>query len=209
MVKKMPEIINIDQNSPEWFKIRAGIASSSQFNRIITPEGKFTKKESFQEYGYELASSKYMFQDEETYKNLTMQNGNDIEPWARQLYQEKTLNIVEEVGFIKHDDGFFGASTDGLVGKDGLIEIKRQMHKLHMKALCTGEYNKKYKPQIQGELLVTGRKWCDFISFNENFDPDTNIVIIRVERDEEYIKLLYERLKELNSFINEILNKEC
>jgi exodeoxyribonuclease (lambda-induced) len=106
---------------------------------------------------------------------------------ARKLYELEKDVEIKEVGFIEMDE-FSGASPDGLIGEDGLVEIKSPNDKNHFFIVSTEKIETKYIWQMQMQMLVTDRKWCDFVSFNPNFEKE--LVIIRVERDEKKIEKL-------------------
>jgi predicted phage-related endonuclease len=119
--------------------------------------------------------------------------GHDIEPLARAMYQARTGVIVELCGFIVHPDyQFIGASPDFLVGKDGGGEIKSPMStEVHLETLEEG-LPREHVDQIQGGLWVTGRKWWDFVSYNDDFPSHLKLYVQRVERDDAFIATLEE-----------------
>lgn len=189
------EIINCIQGSEGWLQARQGIATASNFSKVVTSSGASSKQAN--DYAFQLASELITNVQDETYKNADMQRGNDLEPEARAAYQQETITLVQEVGFMKCD--FYGYSPDGLVEDDGLIEIKCPRQHTHMKYLFNNKLPTEYKAQVQGGMLVTGRKWCDFISYHPNFDEDKRLLIVRVERDDEFIELLKAGLEKLNT----------
>jgi len=197
------QIINCVQGSDEWLNIRLGIATASCFSKIVTSKGEPSTQSNA--YALQLASEIITERQEETYKSADMQRGNELEEDARQAYQEATLSFVDEIGFIHC--GFYGASPDGFVQYDGLIEIKCPKQNTHTKYLFNNKLPTEYKAQVQGGLFVSGRKWCDFISYHPNFEEDKKLFIIRVERDEEFINLLKIGLDKLNKYKNKILSK--
>jgi len=184
------------QRTPEWYAARLGVPSASNFEKIITPMG----KPSTQIEGYinRLIAEKIMGKPcDADEPNAAMQRGTELEPQAREYYS-LIAGPVEEVGFCLHDEYDFGCSPDGLVG-DGIVEIKCPMPWTHVEYLRDGAMPAKYMPQVQGQLLVTGRPWCDFISFH----PDMRPLIVRVEADRKYqatlLHLLVKMLHEINS----------
>lgn len=201
----MQIIKDIDQGSEEWLRLRMGVATASNFDKIITAQ---TAKESatLPKYALELATQCLLDTPEETYKNSAMQRGNDLEPLARQAYQEHTLQKVEEITMFKSDCGNFGYSPDGLVGKDGLIEIKCPLATTHLNYILDGKMPKDYIQQVQCGLWISERKWCDFVSYHPNF-KEKKLFIVRVERDEEYILKMSELAKKTISIRDEYLNK--
>lgn len=184
-------VIDFPQRSPEWFQARLGVPSASSFGKVITPTG----KPSTQVDGYlnklvaEILTGKTDGQE----ASEAMQRGTELEPEARSYY-ELIAGPVEEIGFCIHNDGF-GCSPDGLVGDEGLIEIKCPLSHTQVEylLLSDGKIPSIYYPQVQGQLLVMDRKWCDFLSYH----PDMKPLLVRVERDEAYISKLHELLVDL------------
>lgn len=192
-------IVVAEQRSPEWFAARLGVPSASQFGKIITPTG----KRSTQADGYlnKLVAEILTGESEYQEPNDAMIRGTVLEPEAR-AYYELIGGQVEEVGFCLHEDGF-GCSPDGLVGSQGLLEIKCPLAHTHVEYLREGVLPGLYVPQVQGQLLVTGREWCDFLSYH----PDMKPLLIRVERDEKFIQTLHDALREMVEQINECVVK--
>jgi len=178
-------IINVEQRSPEWFEARLGVPTSSNFDKLITMAGKPSTQS--KNYMYKLAGEKVSKVIEDSYQNAAMARGIELEDEARQMYQIVSGNAVEEVGFcITEGDMICGASPDGLMGDDGLIEIKCPAVHTHVGYLMDNKLPSEYFQQVQGQLLVTGRKYCDFVSYFPGIKP----LIIKVERDEDFLKLL-------------------
>lgn len=176
------------QGSEEWLEIRKGVATCSEFSNIITP-ARGEESKSIPKYAKKLALELFYEKlKEESFKSPAMLAGNELEKVARQLYQEKTFNIVEEVGFIKSDCGNFGFSPDGLIDEDGIIEIKTLEAEAHSEIILNNHMPLDYKCQIQGGLWISGRKWCDFIAYNHYCKNDSKkLLIFRIERDEAFI----------------------
>jgi hypothetical protein len=186
--------------------VRKGIATCSEFSSIITP-AKGEESKSIPKYAKKLALELvYDKLTENTFKSAAMQAGNELEAIARQLYQEETFNIVEQVGFIKSDCGNFGFSPDGLVGNDGIIEIKCLEAEAHSEIVLNNAMPLDYKCQVQGGLWVSERKWCDFIAYNHYCKNHAKkLLIFRVFRDEEFIKSLAEFANKAILLRNEFL----
>ena len=182
-------IINVDQRSPEWFAARLGVPSASNFAKVITPGGK--KSTQVEGYLNRLVADIVTGKSDQQEPNEAMQRGTELEPEAR-AYYELIMGPVEEVGFCIHEDGF-GCSPDGMVGDEGLLEIKCPLAHTQVEYLRECTIPSTYIPQVQGQLLVTGRKWCDFLSYH----PDMKPLLVRVERDEAFIATLHEALKDL------------
>ena len=177
-----------EQRSEGWFAERLGKPTASSFHRIITPTGKSAA--GTDSYINELVAELITGKRVEIPVTPAMQRGIDLEPDARQTYEFITGQDVFDIGLCLHDDLDCGASPDGLVGDDGLLEIKCPIASNMVGYLRDGDDKlpSKYIPQCQGQLWITGRKWLDFVAYH----PDMRIVMARVERDEAYIELLEE-----------------
>jgi putative phage-type endonuclease len=200
----MQIIRDIEQGSDEWLKLRLGVASASNFDKIITTTGK--ESESLKKYALQLATELMLETPEPSFKNDVMARGNEVEPLARDAYQEQTFNVVEQITMFKSDCGNFGYSPDGLVDDDGLVEIKCPIATTHFKYLLDNKMPTDYWQQVQGGLWVSQRKWIDFVSFNSYF-KDKKLFVIRVGRDEEYIAKLAEQANKVILIRDEYLNK--
>ena len=184
-------IHDVPQGSDCWFSLRLGRPTASSFDKIITPTGKASTQADA--YANMLVAEWLTGQPGGMEPNAWMQRGTDMEPEARSFYEMDADAEVEQVGFLTRDDGWVGCSPDGLVGGDGLLEIKCPSPAVHVEYLLNAEIPGKYKPQVQGQLLIAERDWCDFLSYH----PDMPPVRIRVERDEAFIKALSGRLDAL------------
>jgi putative phage-type endonuclease len=177
---------DFDQYSPEWFAVRRGIPTASEFHRIITAK---QGKSSAQAHGYlcRLIGDRFDIDYPRVNDNATaaMKRGTQFEPEARRFYEFDRDTTVAQVGFCTTDDGRLGCSPDGLVGDDGLIEIKCPSPEVHVAYILDGGLPDDYRPQVHGQLLVTGRSWCDFLSYC----PGLPNFIVRVEADEFTTKL--------------------
>lgn len=190
------------QGTQEWHMERCGCATASRFAEIMTG------KKGRADYLNQLVAERLSLTPTETYSNWHTRRGNEQEPVAKVAYMAKTAQIIEEVGFIRHPALKAGASPDGLVEDDGGIEIKSVIPTVQLATIESGSYPQVHKPQIQGNLWITGRKWWDFVSFcydmREGLNPDLQLYIFRVERDESYI----DRLEiEVSRFLREIDEK--
>lgn len=183
--------IKHEQGSPEWFAARAGLFTASNFDKVISPTGLQSKQ--VDAYTSELLAEVMVDGKVNIFEgNAYTERGNELEPQAADMYS--FLNDVElqTCGFVIADDGFYGASPDRLVGEDGLLEIKCPAPHNHVANMLANKVDSKYIPQLQGQLLCTGRKWVDWMSYHPELPP----VIIRVERDEPYIASLKQFLHE-------------
>ena len=182
-------INNHTQGSDEWLQSRLGKPTASNFGKLITPTGK--PSTSADGYINDLIAQKITGELPEFYTNAAMERGNELEPAAKALYEFINGVEVVQVGLCLHDTLDCGASPDGLIGVDGGIEIKCPLPHTHIAYLREGVVPSKYIPQIQGCLWITGRDWWDFMSYH----PAMEDLIVRVERDNEYIKKLADQVE--------------
>ena len=183
-------IIDCEQGSQEWLSARLGVPSASQFSKIVT--GKGGKSTQVEAYINQLVAEELTGETTFVYVNEHMKRGTELEPDARELYEALTGNTVQEVGFCLHDTVNAGCSPDGLVGEDGEggLEVKCPAPATHVEWVKAGVVPSKHLQQIMGCLWITGRAWWDFMSYHQTMKP----LIVRVERDEEYIEALAEHV---------------
>jgi putative phage-type endonuclease len=195
-------IVDVLQGSPEWLVARLGIPTASGFDRIITTRGEPSKQA--QKYMYQLAAERITGVKEESYQNGAMQRGTEMEAEARAMYELISGNEVKIVGVCYlNEKKLYGCSPDGLIGEDGVIEIKCPTSAVHVAYLLDGGLPTEYFQQVQGQLFVTGREYVDFFSFYPGIKP----LLIRIERDEKFIKSLETELKEFCKKLDEITKK--
>lgn len=168
------------QGSDEWHEARCGLLTASEMKLILTPTLKIAKNDKTSAHVYELAAQRITQYTEPSYIGDDMLRGWDDEITARDLYSER-FAPVQEVGFVTNDQWGFkiGYSPDGLVGENGLIEIKSRRQKYQAETIINMEVPVDYVLQLQTGLLVTGRKWIDFISYSGGMP----MVVIRVHPD--------------------------
>lgn len=158
---------NLEQGSDEWLQARCGLLTASEMKLIITPTLKIANNEKVRMHLYELCAQRVNKYVEPSYVSDDMLRGNFDEFEARQIYHEK-ISPVMQMGFITNDKfGFqIGYSPDGLVGEDGQIEIKSRKQKFQLQTITTDEIDSEYLIQLQTGLLVSERKWCDFVQYS-------------------------------------------
>ena len=196
--------MRIDQNeqgSPEWLAARLGIPSASMFAKLVTTKGIWSA--SADAYINQLVAERLTGEREEVFQSHHMLRGTELEPDARDLYSLISDAEVTEVGFCLHDTLSAGCSPDGLIGEDGGIEIKCPAPSTHVEYLRGGVLPSKYKQQVMGCLWITGREWWDFVSYHPTMKP----LIVRVERDEEYIAALEKCVTKAVNLIEENVEK--
>lgn len=178
------KIHDVEQGTPEWLQLRLGIPTGSQFDRLLTPK---TRKPAAARFKYRaelLAEWLLGYPIDNGSQTIWMERGTGLEAEARRWYEFEKGVTVQRVGFVTRDDGQVGCSPDGLVGDDGVLEIKCPSAVQHVLYLLGEEPD--YLGQCQGSLYITGRRWVDFLSYNPALPPK----LIRIHRDEEYIAAL-------------------
>ena len=184
-----------EQGTEQWLRVRAGLPTASAFDRILTPK-KLKASESQDAYAAHLVAEWFLGEPIETGGSGFTDRGTGMEDEARKWYAFDRDCEVTKVGFVTTDDGLAGCSPDGLVGEDGLVEIKCPAAHTHMQYLLHG-FGTDYILQVQGQLWVTGRKWCDRFAFHPVFPK----VIERIERDETIIAAID---KEVRAFVEKL-----
>lgn len=182
-------IHDVRQGGEEWMRLRLGIPTASQFDRLLTPK---TRKPAAAraKYRAELLTEWLLGQPLEWGSSTWMDRGTGMEDEARRFYEFERDAEVERTGFISRQDGQAGGSPDGLVGRDGGLEIKCPAALQHVQYMLGDDLE--YVGQVQGYMYLTGRAWWDVISYNPALPP----VITRVARDEDYIGALVPVLDE-------------
>lgn len=205
---------DIIQGSDEWKALRLGKVTASRVADVVAR----TKS------GYSASRANYMAQliaerltgtVAEAYTNAAMQHGTECEPEARSAYEFYHGEYVEEIAFVPHPKiDQAGCSPDGLVGADGLVEIKCPNTATHLETLLGQAVPAKYETQMQFQMACTGRQWCDFVSYDPRMPENMRLFIKRLPRDDKRIAELESeiaafllemavKLSELNSLYGE------
>lgn len=177
----------IEQGTPEWFAQRLGKVTASRVADIIakTQSGAAASRKN---YLAQLVAERLTGQAADSFKSGAMQHGTETEPMARMAYETETGQMVTEVAMIQHPKiKMAGASPDGLVGEDGLVEIKCPNTSTHIATLMADKAPSGYMAQMQWQMACTGRAWVDFVSFDPRMPEDMQLFIKRVPRDEALI----------------------
>lgn len=185
----------IEQGSPEWFAQRLGKVTASRVADVIakTKTGYSTSRDN---YMAQLVCERMTQTVAESFTNSAMQWGTETEPLARAAYEAHADVLVDEVPMIAHPTiEAAGASPDGLVGDDGLVEIKCPNTATHIDTLLSQTVPGKYNTQMQWQMACTGRQWCDFVSFDPRMGDGLQLFVKRVPRDAAYIAMLEEEVK--------------
>lgn len=177
----------IEQGTPEWFAQRLGKVTASRVADIIA-KTKTGVAASRGNYLAQLVAERLTGQAADSFKSGAMQHGTETEPMARMAYETETGQMVTEVAMIQHPKiEMAGASPDGLVGEDGLVEIKCPNTSTHIATLMADKAPSGYMAQMQWQMACTGRAWVDFVSFDPRMPEDMQLFIKRVPRDESLI----------------------
>jgi len=206
---------NVEQNRDEWYLLRAGKLTGSSFGKIMANDGK-----AFGEPAKKLAMTIAVERITgrpagSSYSNDHMERGHEQEPVARMAYEDRTFSEVTNGGFF--DCGLVGCSPDGLVGDDGLIEIKSVIANVHLTNLKRQSYDPAYKWQIIGNMYHTGRQWIDFVSYCAEFPEDKRLFICRLHinqvkeeverlqrREEKFFKLVEDYTQIIETYDYEV-----
>ena len=196
-------ILDCEQNTPEWYDARLGLPTSSSFDQIVLMSGEKAKPR--EKYMWKLAGEIISGESAKGYYGASMAKGHEREGESRTAYSFMNDVEVQQIGFCFFDEKReFGSSTDGLIGDDGVFETKNAEPHVQIKRLEKGWPKSEHFQQIQGELYVTGREWCDLVSYSRGFRP----IVIRFLRDEKFIAKLADEIqifiKDLNNLVTKL-----
>ena len=194
----------MEQRTEEWFAARLGKVTASRVADIVakTKSGYSTSRAN---YMAELVCERLTGKQGDSFSNAAMVWGTNTEPMARAAYEALEGVLVEEVGFVSHPTiAMSGASPDGFVGEDGLVEIKCPNTATHIETLLDKEVPSKYVKQMQWQMACTDRKWCDFVSYDPRMPEEMQLFTVRVDRDDETI---IELEREVEKFLSELEDK--
>ena len=205
-------IESMEQGSQEWLELRLGKVTASKFKDVMTNGRGNKPSATAKTYMIKLVAEVLRGESLPFFESDAMKWGTETEPQARAMYELKNDVEVKEVAFVELNE-FVGVSPDGLVGDEGLLEIKCPNTETQIKRFLDdvglpGDY----EAQVQGQLWVTGRQWCDFVSFDPRIDVEASYIQTRVYRDEEYIAKLEEKVsifvEEMKSMINKLTGEK-
>lgn len=194
----LPEMI---QRSAEWFAVRCGRVTASRVADIVatTKTGYSTSRAN---YAAQLVTERLTGCVAESFSNAAMQWGTEKEPDARDAYSFDRSVTVTEIGFVIHPSiTLSGASPDGMVGDDGMVEIKCPISATHIDTLLNETIAGKYVDQVQWQMACTGRTWCDYVSYDPRLPLDMQLFVKRVLRDDRRIAALE---AEVTKFLGEV-----
>jgi hypothetical protein len=190
------EHINATQGTPEWFAARLGIPTASNFSTILPSGRGGGESKTRRTYMLKLIGERMTGEMVDSYTNAHMERGKEMESEARFAYEFMRETECQRVGFIKNFGA--GASPDSLVGDNGLVEIKTKLPHLQLEVILSDEMPSEHWAQVQGQLWVSEREWCDFVSYW----PKLPLFTKRIYRDDKYIN--QKLWPEVQKFINEM-----
>lgn len=184
----MIEIFDCEQGSAEWHRCRLGIPTASEFKSVLAKgEGKMRRT-----YLMKLLGERFTGEPADNYSNGYMDRGHAMEEEARNAYAFMHDAEITRVGFIRNSGK--GCSPDGLIGSDGMTEVKTKLPHLQLEAMFAGKLPSEHQAQVQGALWVAEREWCDFVSYW----PKLPLFVVRVHRNEDYIKTVASEIDRFN-----------
>lgn len=197
-------IVDVEQNSVDWLKMRQGCVTASNVWRVMKKLKRSPNTESDIRANYrkEVARERHIGRSGNHFVSHWMQEGKDWEPLARREYQRATGNRVDGGGLALHPNiRWFAASADGLIGDDGCLEIKCLKDNNHFDVILDAVIPDEYKWQMYAQMSCAEREWCDFVAFHNDFRPQTRLFVRRLRRDD---KLIAEMEAEVEKFLAEV-----
>lgn len=199
-------IRDIEQGSGEWLKLKLGKISASRAKDLMTNGRGDAISKTAESYMFELMAERLTGESKPFFESDAMRWGSETEDQARAMFELKEGVDVEQVAFIEQSE-WLGVSPDGLVGDNGLLEIKCPNTTTQLKRALSGDYSADYKAQIQMQLWVSERQYCHFLSFDPRLDCEAGYLLQRVERDEEYINEMKVKVTRLIERMNDLLEQ--
>lgn len=197
----------IEQGTTEWLRERAGKVTASRLADVMSKGRGSAPSATRANYMAQLAAERLTGEPTETFTNAAMQHGTDTEPQARAQYTMRTGLNVWEMGFVPHPTlAMSGASPDGFVEFDGMVEIKCPNTATHIQTLRGKDIDRKYLLQMQWQMTCSGRDWCDFVSYDPRMPADLAFHCTRVEHDAE---LAEEITAAVTQFLSELDDLEA
>jgi hypothetical protein len=197
----MPIYHDVAQYSEDHDRLRLGIPTSSNFHKIITPQGKPSTQ--WRQYACVLIAERILQHKIEFYNSPAMERGLIVEAEAADWYEFDQDVTVQRIGFITDDEQGVGCSPDRLVGDEGLLEIKAPLPQTQVEYWISGEVSERFRPQLQGQLYISQRSWVDIICWHDVLPK----LVVRVVPDEKFIAALDRELRIFNYFIERVMEK--
>lgn len=192
---------DVEQRSEAWDRLRLGIPTSSDFDKIVTPSREPSKQ--WQKLAYQKIAERFLRRKIDHYTSPAMERGQIVEEEAASWYEFDREEVTQKIGFVTNNEATAGCSPDRLVGEAGLLEIKCPLPHVQVEYLLTGKAPRHYMPQLQGQLMITEREWADILCWHDEL-PRT---VVRVYREERFIALLAAEIRKFNEFIDGVMDK--
>lgn len=199
-------IEGLGQGSPEWHAARVGKVTASRIVDVMATI-KSGEAASRRDYKWQIVAELLTGKPAEGgFFNQAMQWGVEQEPFARAAYELRYETLVDQIGLVPHPRiARAAASPDGLVGEDGLIEIKCPKTVTHLTTLAEGKIPNEYQLQMCWQMACTGRLWCDFTSFDPRLPEELQLSVIRFDRDEERIARIEAEVERFLGEVDELI----
>ena len=197
---------DFEQCSPEWFAIKLGKVSASKIADVMSKGKSNAESAGVRNYRAALVCERLTNTREETFINGAMARGTELEPLARLCYEFINGVTVEQVAFVDHPTiPMAGASPDGCINDDGLLEIKCPNTATHIEYLLGNVPPSQYAPQMQWQMACTGRSWCDFVSYDNRLPEDFQLFIVRLNRDDAMIAEMEQAVINFNQSVDKMI----
>lgn len=201
------DAINLEQGTDEWKLARLGYVSASNLDAVMA-KGKSGESITRKKYKVRLAAERLTGQITESFSSASMEWGVENEERAAISYEVSKDTFVDRTGFWKHSSiPWLGCSPDRLVGSDGLVEIKCPDTSTHIDYWLAKQVPTEYVKQVQGQLWVMEREWCDFVSYDPRLPEKNRLLVVRAYRDEELIKQMEVEVKKFLNEVEELIIK--
>lgn len=208
MSKHPPNWLTMQQNTAEWLDARLGHVTASRVADVVTRQKNGKPYSSYEDYKMELLIGTLTGRAEEHYVSPYMDFGTEYQPVARAQYEVEKGVEVEQVGFVLHPRiARSGASPDGCVGDDGLVELKVPKTATHIEYFLAGVVPEDYKPQMYWQMACAERQWCDFVSYDPRLPEEFGLLIVRLERDDAVIADMEAKVEQFIAELNAMSEK--
>lgn len=199
--------MSAEQGTAEWLHEKCGNVGASRIADVME-KIKSGEAAARRNYRAELICELLTGQSQDSYCSPEMQRGTELEPFARAAYEIRKGVMVDQTGFVMHPTvKRAGASPDGLVGEDGLLEIKCPKTATHIDYLLNGTVPSDYQPQMLWQMACTGRQWCDFLSYDPRLPEALQIFLVRLMRDNDRIAEMEKAVVQFNQEIDEVIER--
>jgi putative phage-type endonuclease len=199
--------MSAEQGTAEWLHDKCGNVGASRLNDVMAKIGK-GEAATRRNYRAELVCELLTGKSQESYCSPDMQRGIELEPLARAAYEVYQNVMVDQTGFVMHPTvPRSGASPDGLIGEDGLVELKCPKTANHIDYLLGKVPPTQYQPQMLWQMACTGRQWCDFVSYCPDLPEPLQLFVVRFPRDNGRIEEMEKEVTQFNAEVDEIITK--